>query len=576
MQSATDITASNALPARLPKGFVLEGYVVDGWLRDGGMAAIYRAHRACDEQRVALKLQLPSTAHDEMIGGRFDLEAELMRRVGGTTHVVELFDAGVLDDGRRYLVMEWVDGEDLEEVLDFSRNQDQRLQISRACRIGCDVARGLAELHEHGVVHLDLKPANVMIGAGDDGRDAIKLVDFGIAVDLRTSAVEAEASAAPMGTSSYMSPEQARGEPSVPAFDVYALGVLLFEILSGTRLPPDGWSSETLPPLEELRRGVPRSLAALVRACMHVDPECRPASAEEVASQLHRISTELDTSPRTAAAGAEVVAVRSGGTEIVPVPVAEIAAAVAAAPVRTGATEVRLTHEEVLQSSGMSPALQPEAPTSTIPRLETQAPQYESPERSWVRGLMIVGAAALLGGALTWIVAGDRDSTVPGAVPESVLADEEQATPTRQPEPNVRVEDGKHSRAQTVVPVNAPTLAVEPALERTPEPELEPDPPPKPQKSGKAAGPTKEACEAMRTQAVDAKKLRAWSTILQVTAQRSCWSSSALRLERTRLRVAALVELEEYRKCVKEGGKSRDQAVAAATAFCKKKLEGGG
>jgi serine/threonine protein kinase len=297
MQTATDITASDALPARLPRGFVLGEYVVDGWLRDGGMAAIYRAHRASDEQRVALKLQLPSTAHDEAIGARFDLEAELMWRAGGGAHGVELLDAGVLDDGRRWLMMEWIDGENLEELLDFLRNQDQRLPIDRACRIGHDVLQRLAELHEHGVVHLDLKPANVMV-SHHDGGDMVKLIDLGIAADLWQVVVRAcgtEVSAKwLMGTSAYMPPEQAAGAPCNPSFDLYAWGVLMFEALSGRWLPPDGWSSETLPKLETLRREVPPELAMLVRRCMGGDPRWRPESAEAAARTLVGIMRQLE------------------------------------------------------------------------------------------------------------------------------------------------------------------------------------------------------------------------------------------------------------------------------------------
>ncbi|MCX4247873.1 serine/threonine protein kinase [Paraliomyxa miuraensis] len=323
MDVATDITNANMLPARLPKGFELEGYVVDGWLRDGGMAAIYRARRSSDDRRVALKLQLPSTAHDEAIGARFDLEAELMRRTADGTHVVELLDAGVLDDGRRFLMMEWVDGEDLEELLDFSRNQDQRLSLTRACRIGRDIMRGLAELHGHGVVHLDLKPANVMVGHRDDGGDAVKLVDFGIAADLKEKAAAPAAGDAGggkkkgvMGTSAYMPPEQVAGEASNPSFDLYAWGVLMFEVLSGSCLPPDGWSVETLPRLETLRRGVPGELVGLVRSCMDGDPQRRPESAEGVVRALGRIIRMLESSGGQRAMREEDVPVRTGGTQV--------------------------------------------------------------------------------------------------------------------------------------------------------------------------------------------------------------------------------------------------------------------
>lgn len=307
------------LPARLPGGFVLGEHMVDGWLRDGGMAAIYRAHRLSDGRRVAVKLQLPSIAHDPALGERFEREAEVLWRVRGTAHVIELLDVGVLDDGRRYLVMEWIDGEDLEELLDYLRDEDRQLPVVRACRIGRDVARGLAALHEHAVVHLDLKPSNVMIGQRDDGTDQVVLVDFGIAADLRELAVpEADpTSQALMGTSGYMSPQRARGRAPSTACDVYALGVLLFEALSGGCVPPDGWSPETLPRVEALRHGVPHALSELVCMCMSVDASQRPTSAKAVAATLDAIigALEADTS-RT---GRRQAPTGPGGTLVAPV-----------------------------------------------------------------------------------------------------------------------------------------------------------------------------------------------------------------------------------------------------------------
>jgi len=307
------------LPARLPRGFMLGEHMVDGWLRDSGMAAIYRAHRLCDGRRVAVKLQLPSMAHDPSLGERFEREAEVLWRVRGSAHVVELLDVGVLDDGRRYLVLEWVDGEDLEELLDFLRDEDRQLPVIRACKIARDVARGLAALHEHGVVHLDLKPANVMIGRREDDSDHVVLVDFGIAADLRELAVldDDPLGEALMGTSGYMSPQRARGRAPSPACDVYALGVLLFEALSGGCVPPDGWSPDTLPRVDALRHGVPRTLSELVCTCMSVEAGHRPASAKAVAATLEAIIGALE-------AGSSKSAWRQlltgpGGTEVAPV-----------------------------------------------------------------------------------------------------------------------------------------------------------------------------------------------------------------------------------------------------------------
>lgn len=320
MRLQPEITPGLVLPARLPRGFALGEHVVDGWLRDGGMAAIYRAHRVHDGRRVAVKLQLPSTVRDPSLGERFEREAEVLWRVRGSAHVVGLLDVGMLDDGRRYLVMEWVEGEDLEELLDFLRDQDQQLPVARACRIARDVARGLAALHEHGVVHLDLKPSNVMIGRDASGGDEVVLVDFGIAADLReTGARRAEApDEALLGTAGYTSPQRARGGAPGPSCDVYALGVLLFEALSGSCVPPDGWSPQTLPRVDALRHGVPPALAELVCLCMRPEASLRPATAKVVAEVLDAIVGALEVSFGGSMASIGVVA-RPGGTAVAPV-----------------------------------------------------------------------------------------------------------------------------------------------------------------------------------------------------------------------------------------------------------------
>lgn len=320
MRLQPEITPGLVLPARLPRGFALGEHVVDGWLRDGGMAAIYRAHRVHDGRRVAVKLQLPSTVRDPSLGERFEREAEVLWRVRGSAHVIGLLDVGMLDDGRRYLVMEWVEGEDLEELLDFLRDQDQQLPVARACRIARDVARGLAALHEHGVVHLDLKPSNVMIGRDASGGDEVVLVDFGIAADLHeTGARRAVApDEALLGTAGYTSPQRARGGAPGPSCDVYALGVLLFEALSGSCVPPDGWSPQTLPRVDALRHGVPPALAELVCLCMRPEASSRPASAKVVAEVLDAIVGALEVSFGGSSASSGLVA-RPGGTAVTPV-----------------------------------------------------------------------------------------------------------------------------------------------------------------------------------------------------------------------------------------------------------------
>jgi serine/threonine protein kinase len=284
------------LPPRLPRGFVLGDYAIDGWIRDGSMSAIYRAHRITDQRCVAVKLQLPLTTRDPAVGERFEREAEVLWRVRGNAHVVELLDVGMLDDGRRYLVMKWLDGQDFDELLDFLHDHDHPLSVVGACRIARDVALGLGALHEHGVVHLDLEPAHVVVRCVEDGVDDVTLVDFGHAADLRGLGQPADmAQGGALGSiPAYVAPERARGGAPSPACDIYALGVLLFETLSGACLPADGWSPETLPRVDALRHGVPPALAELVCVCMSREIGQRPASARAVATVLEAIIGALE------------------------------------------------------------------------------------------------------------------------------------------------------------------------------------------------------------------------------------------------------------------------------------------
>ncbi|MCX4247920.1 serine/threonine protein kinase [Paraliomyxa miuraensis] len=587
MHVAPSVTEDDVLPARLPKGFMVGGCVIDGWLRDGGMAAIHRAHRPSDGRRVALKLQLASTAHDPEIRTRFDREAAVLRRIGGSAHVVELLDTGALADGRRWLMLEWIDGEDLEELLDFERNQDRRLELERACRIARDVARGLAELHEHGVLHLDLKPANVMVGRGVAAGEVIKLVDFGVAADLHHPQAD-ESSTVMLGTSGYMPPEYATGQPPCASFDVYSLGVLMFETLSGRCVPPFGWSPESLPGLESLRRGMPRELGELVRSCMEPDPRRRPATAAAVAEALVRIIARSSANWRRAA-GARTTPVRTGATQVVRQP-SVVAAGDATEhaidergeqPVRTGGTEVFSRPE--LGSSGS------ESTQADEPALEAFAVD-DGPRPRWRRW---AGAGALLVamglGARLWM----GDGEPPG---RGVRSGEDHAAPS-QSERSTASSPTEAASASASPSRTARTSEVHEAGESLgPQPEdareaeheaAGDDATSGPESGGRTpvAGhePTagrrsrdrrrpNAACEETRAQAALARRRGEWKELLLVTARRSCWSTRKQKLERKKLRVAAYAELDEFTLCVDEGKGIRERSIVARVEFCRGQL----
>jgi len=322
------------LPLRLPEGTALGRFVVAGWVRDGGMAGLYRGRAPDTGERVAIKVQLPASASDPSQRARFDREVDVMRRLEAEPHVVRIFDDGTLGDGRRYLVSEWIEGENLEELLDRLRDDDRNLGLVRVVALARELAVGLGAIHRHRVVHRDLKPANIMVTPTGGGGERVKIVDFGVSADLGGDGQDQELTTAGMviGTDGYMAPEQAAGVAAHPAFDVYAFGAVLFEVVTGARLPPSGWATDVIATLTKLRPRVPPALAELVAACLEQNPARRPESAEVLVDRLESIGSSSG-SMATASVGA-----------------VEAAAEAHARP--AGRAEGRLAEESAVRSRG--------------------------------------------------------------------------------------------------------------------------------------------------------------------------------------------------------------------------------
>ena len=200
------------------------------------------------------------------------------------------------DGGRQYIVFEYVDGENLKQLLD----RTGPLPVRRALEIALAVADGLAFAHEHGVVHRDVKPQNVLLSR--DGE--IKVTDFGIARSLDVES-GLTLTGTVLGTSSYLSPEQASGQRVSPAADVYSLGVVLYELLAGEVPFPGGNQvvvalkhvNEPPPSLLERRPDVPARLAAAVALALQKDPERRFASMAAFAAELRACLAEVEVGP---------------------------------------------------------------------------------------------------------------------------------------------------------------------------------------------------------------------------------------------------------------------------------------
>ncbi|WP_344558978.1 serine/threonine-protein kinase [Kitasatospora saccharophila] len=270
-------------------------YRVEGVLGRGSAAEVLRAVDLHLGREVALKVLHRGAPED--FARRFTAEARTLARLRHHG-VVEVYDHGSADD-RPYLVLELVDGTTLADVLRTSP-----LSAPATLRLGRDLARTLAFVHDHGVVHRDVKPSNVLI----DASGAPRLTDFGIArqpLDEPVQDAEATRTGFVVGTPAYLAPEQIRGQGARPPVDVYALGLLLIECLTGRRAYPGGPMEAAVARLLEppsVPPDTPAPLARVLRAMTRTDPAARP-SAAACADLFDPRTLELPTAGPGTAAG---------------------------------------------------------------------------------------------------------------------------------------------------------------------------------------------------------------------------------------------------------------------------------
>ena len=266
-------------------------YLVIDELGKGGMGCVYRVLDTKVDEEVALKFINPDIAADAKIIERFRTELKVTRRITHR-HVCRMYDLST--DGKSlFITMEYIQGEDLANMI----QRLGKLPVEKAFIIARQVAEGLAEVHRRGVVHRDLKPKNIMI----DRDGEAKIMDFGLA---RTPhGVKLTEVGRVVGTPSFMSPEQINGETVDQRSDIFALGVIMFSMLTGV-LPFEAESTLALalrhkthkpPNPHALNPRVPESLGRIILRCLEIDKEKRYPSARDLLTDLDKTAVAFDT-----------------------------------------------------------------------------------------------------------------------------------------------------------------------------------------------------------------------------------------------------------------------------------------
>jgi serine/threonine-protein kinase len=359
-------------------------------LGSGGMSNVYKATDRILERTVAVKILAEHLSDDERFVARFKREALAVARLIHP-NIVQVYDTGV-DDGRHYIVMEYVEGRSGAQIL----QRQGPVEAEVAAEIGIEACAGLDYAHRRGIIHRDVKPGNLMISGGPvgGGEMLVKLTDFGIARAIEQTRITQVGSV--VGTAAYLAPEQVRGEEATPATDVYALGVVLYQFLTG-RLPYEGSSlaelavrqqnEKPLPP-STYNEEVPDTFGAAVLRALEGDPGRRYASAEELSRGLQlglegeEITVDEDGNTRpTGVLGGDTTATRHMGRD-------------------TAATEYRPANQTRRPEPRVAPA---PPPVAAAPRQAPAPPRKRGGFSRFVRfvlallALILVAAVVAIG-----------------------------------------------------------------------------------------------------------------------------------------------------------------------------------
>ncbi len=402
----------------------------------GAMGTIYKAQQLSLGKTVVIKLLHRHLLGDPTLSKRFHREAQTASRLNHP-NVIQIIDFGQMENGSLYIAMEHVPGVDLSEMLfrDFPLDPRRTIHILKQSCFALD------EAHANSVLHRDLKPENIMVGDRRNMKDFVKVLDFGIA-KLQDGVAEANSfqtvAGVVCGTPEYMSPEQARGDKLDGRTDLYALGIILYQMLSN-RLPFEGESAlgivtkhlteKPVPPSKH-QSGVPRGLENLCLSLLAKDRDQRPASALDVAAELERLDREI-----------EAARLRQIGTEEADRTWIEVRASTLEAPTpnphQAGVDDTRREGPGDLDRTEPGAAPVPAAARAVMPATrrgprprpgfaarETPSHDVASAARLWVIALLVSAVVALIGWFVYRALVPTQQGTDPAShvVPATPLA----------------------------------------------------------------------------------------------------------------------------------------------------------
>jgi serine/threonine protein kinase len=531
-----DFPVPEGVDDAIPAGtIIVDRYRVLATLGAGGMGTVYLGEHLTVGRRVAIKVLSGEWSAQSFVARRFQAEARIASAIGHP-NIVEVFDAGQLPDDRLFLVMEHLEGHDLAEEL----LRGGRFSQLRTAEVLRQVALGLAAAHKLGVIHRDLKPGNVMIARRADG-EVVKILDFGIACSPRATAREGQRLTLPgsvMGTPDYMAPEQSTSAEPTPRFDIYALGVMAFEMLSG-RPPLTADDAHELlvrkrqqpsPSLATLAPHVAAEFVALIDDCLQILPAHRPLDASEFLERLDAFIAALPADERPARSFTAVSA--------------------AALATRTSTLDPESDPE----------FFAPRRPLPGPPTLPALSGAAGASRRMWL-GL---GLGVLTLGLGAWLLLSRPDRAAPPRLVETATPDAPRSLPEPVP-------------PESTPPARPPDLAG--SVPSAPDPPvLAPDPPiiaaptvatpatarPGPGKREFASG----ECTRIRGRADEARRNQSWSLLRELSRRRSCWPTDAAA---RKLQTKALMELGDFTGCIAAGQGLDDKEVVQWRKLCQRR-----